>query len=67
MADRRASRAVTDFIVIPVIILLGIFITANVIDSMLNLNNETFRVLFTGIGGISCFILYFKRKIEEYS
>ena len=65
MSNKRIDKAITDFIVIPVILLTGLYVTASFIDSMLHLNNETFKILFTGIGGILCLILHFKAKIKE--
>jgi len=65
LGEDRISKAITDFIVIPLIVLIGIYVTASVIDSMLQLNNETFRIIFTGVGGVGFFIYYFKRKLSE--
>jgi hypothetical protein len=64
--DRKINKAVYDFIVIPVIVLLGLYITAALLDSMLQLNNQTFRTLFTLVGGIPALALYFKSKMREY-
>lgn len=65
MGEDRVNKAITDFIVIPVIVLIGLYVTASVIDSMLHLNNETFKIIFTGVGGVPFFIYYFKRKMSE--
>lgn len=65
MSEDRVDKAIKDFIVIPVIVLIGLYVTASVIDSMLQLNNETFRIIFTGVGGVPFFIYYFKRKMSE--
>ena len=63
--ENRIDKAITDFIVIPAIILIGLYVTAAIIDSMLQLNNQTFRIIFTGIGGVPAFIYYFKKKMSE--
>ncbi len=65
MGEDRVDKAIKDFIVIPVIVLIGLYVTASVIDSMLQLNNETFKIIFTGVGGVPFFIYYFKRKMSE--
>lgn len=65
MGEDKVDKAIIDFIVIPVIVLIGLYVTASVIDSMLQLNNQTFRIIFTGVGGIPFFIYYFKRKMCE--
>jgi len=65
LGEDRVEKAIQDFIVIPVIVLIGLYVTASIIDSMLHLNNETFKIIFTGVGGIGFFIYYFKRKMSE--
>jgi len=66
LAKSRVDRAIEDFIVIPFVALLGIYITAVLLDSMLQINNVMFRIIFGGVGGVSFIIYYFKRKISEY-
>ena len=62
----RVDKAVEDFIAIPVVALLGIYIAALLVDSMLHVNNQTFVLIFTGVGGVPFLIIYFKKKIAEY-
>jgi hypothetical protein len=64
--DRKINKAITDFIIIPMIVLIGLYITAALVDSMLQWNNQTFRTLFTLVGGIPALALYFKGKMSEY-
>jgi hypothetical protein len=59
----QVDKAIEDFILIPAVVLIGIYVTSALIDSMLQLNNETFRAIFTGVGGIAFFIYYFKKKM----
>ncbi len=63
--EDRVDEAVKDFIVIPAIVLIGLYVTASIIDSMLQLNNQTFRIIFTGVGGVPFFIYYFKKKMSK--
>lgn len=65
MSEDRIDKAIADFIVIPAIVLIGLYVTASIIDSMFQLNNQTFRIIFTGVGGVPFFIYYFKRKMSE--
>jgi hypothetical protein len=51
--------------VIPIVILIGLYVTASIIDSFLQLNNETFKLVFAGIGGVGYFIYHFRRKLAE--
>jgi len=63
--QKRIDKAITDFIVLPVIILLGLYIVAAMIDSMMGTPNQTFRVIFAGVGGVAYFIYYFRKKMRE--
>lgn len=65
MNGDRVNKAIEDFIVIPAIILIGLYVTAAIIDSFLHLNSETFRMVFAGIGGVGYFIFYFRKKLSE--
>lgn len=62
MGERQLNDAIENFVAIPLIILIGLYMTASAIDPFLNLNNQTFRIIFTVIGGIPSLILFFKRK-----
>jgi hypothetical protein len=63
--DERTNEALWDFLVFPLIVLIGIYVVAAVLDSILGLNNQSFVIIFTGIGGFGFIIYYFKTKIEE--
>ena len=63
--QNRIDKAIADFIVIPAIILVGLYVTAALIDSMLGTPNETFRVIFAGVGGVAYFVYYFRKKMSE--
>jgi len=61
----ESEKDIYRFIVKPMIILLGIYIVSVLVDSMLGLNNETFKLVFTGIGGVPFLIYYYKKEIEK--
>jgi uncharacterized membrane protein len=63
--NNRIDKAIADFIVIPAIVLIGIYVAASLVDAMLQLNNQTFRILFTAVGGVPALAYYFKRKMAE--
>jgi hypothetical protein len=63
--QNRIDKAIADFIVIPAIVLIGLYVTATIIDALLQLNNQTFRIIFTGVGGVPFFIYYFRRKMSQ--
>lgn len=62
---RQSDNDIYRFIVKPMIILLGIYIASVLVDSMLGLNNQTFQLVFTGVGGVPFLIYYFKKEIEK--
>ena len=59
------EKAVEEFIVLPLIALIGIFVASSLVDSMLQINNETFRLVFTGVGGVPFLVYYFKKKLAK--
>ena len=65
MGENQVSKAVEDFIVYPLIILIVLYIVASAIVPFLHLNNQTFRIIFTLSGGIPTLIFFFKNKIRK--
>lgn len=65
MPKSRVDKAIEDFIVIPLIVVIGIYVVASVIGSILGLNNEFVKWFFAAVGGIGYFIYYFKKKMSE--
>jgi hypothetical protein len=63
--EDKIDKAIYDFIILPAIVLIGLYITAALIDTMLGTPNSTFRILFVGVGGILYFINYFRRKMSN--
>ena len=63
--EDKINKAIYEFIILPTIVLLGLYITAALIETMLGTPNSTFRILFAGVGGILFFISYFKRKMSK--
>jgi hypothetical protein len=63
--SKRVDKAIEDLIVIPVVIMFGLYITGAVVDSMLQ-TNFTFKILFAGVGSIPFLIYYYRKKISEY-
>ena len=60
-----ATEAMADFIVIPSIILIGLYILASIFEFILNPNIDQFKLIFVAIAGIPIFILYLKEKLTN--
>ena len=63
MGEGQVNKAIENFIAIPIIILIGLYMTASAIDPILQLNNQTFRIIFTVTGGVPTLTFFFKKKI----
>lgn len=58
------NKLVGDFIVVPIVVLLGIYIAGVFVTELFNLPNAM-QYLFHGVGGIGFLVLYFRKKIGE--
>ena len=65
MGENEVSKAIEDFIAIPLIIIIGLYMVASAIVPFLQLDNQTFRIIFTLAGGIPTLIFFFKNKIRK--
>ena len=61
----EAATAMADFIVIPSIILIGLYIIASILEVILNPNISQFKLIFLAISGTPIFILYLKEKLTN--
>ncbi|MDH5690173.1 MAG: hypothetical protein OEY81_01930 [Candidatus Bathyarchaeota archaeon] len=65
MGENQVSKAIEDFIVIPLIIIIGLYMMASAIVPFLHLDNQTFRIIFTLAGGIPTLAFFFKKKMRK--
>jgi hypothetical protein len=65
VGESQLNSAIENFVAIPLIIIIGIYMAASAIDPILQLNSPTFRVTFTVAGGIPSLTLFFKKQIEN--
>ncbi len=63
--EAEAATAMWDFIVMPLLIFVGLFIIASICEAILNLNIESFKLTFLAITSIPIFILYLKEKLTS--
>jgi hypothetical protein len=61
------DELVKDFIVFPIIVLLGIYVTATFICTLFfGFSNQFVSGFFTAVGGVGYFVNYFMRKMGEH-
>ena len=65
VSEEEAATAMYDFIVIPSLILIGLYIIASLFEFVLNPNIEQFKLIFIAIAGTPIFILYLKEKLTN--
>ena len=65
MGESQLNDAVENFVAIPLIILIGIYMIANSVAPFLNLNSLTFKVVFTISAGIPSLALFFIQKLNK--
>lgn len=65
--EKDATEAIADFIIIPLLFLLGLFVIASLVEIALNANIVQFKLLFIAIAGAPLYILYFREKLTEKS
>lgn len=65
MGESQLNDAVENFVAIPLIILIGIYMIANSVAPFLNLNSLTFKVVFTISAGIPSLALFFMQKLNK--
>ena len=58
------DKTVRDFIVTPIVALIGIYVAGVFVKELFNLPNAI-QYLFHGVGGIGFLIYYFRKKIGE--
>ncbi|PVX24629.1 MAG: hypothetical protein CW716_09670 [Candidatus Bathyarchaeum sp.] len=63
MVENQLNKAIENFVAIPLIILIVIYMIASAIDPILNLNSPTFRVVFTISAGIPSLTLFIKKQL----
>ena len=66
MGQSDIDEAVKNFVVIPVIVLLGIYVAATFTSTLFfGFSNQFVSGFFTAIGGVGYFVNYFRNKMSE--
>ena len=62
VGEQQTNKAIENLVARPIMILIGIYMTASAIDPLLQLHSQVFRTTFTIVGGILILGLFFKTK-----
>jgi uncharacterized membrane protein YbhN (UPF0104 family) len=65
LEKEQLNKAIENCVAIPLIALIGLYLTASAIDPLLQLNNQTFRITFTIAAGIPAITLFFKKNLSN--
>jgi hypothetical protein len=65
LEKEQLNKAIENCVAIPLIALIGLYLTASAIDPLLQLNNQTFRITFTITAGIPAITLFFKKNLSN--
>ena len=65
LGEAPLTDVIETFIAIPVIIVIGLYLLACAIAPLVDLNNLTFRLIFTLAGGVPTLIFYSKSQIKR--
>jgi hypothetical protein len=66
VGEGQYNKAIENFIAVPLIILISLYITASAIDPILQLNNSTFRIMFTIAGGTPTLLFFFRKQTTKH-
>ncbi len=65
MNEDQVSEVLVTFIAIPLIMIIALYLVACVIAPLVDLNNQTFRIIFTLAGGVPTLFFYQKSQIKR--
>jgi hypothetical protein len=65
LGEDQFTDVIVTFIAIPSIIIIGLYLLACTIGPLFDLNNLTFRIIFTLAGGVPTVIFYSKNQIKR--
>ncbi|MEJ2241026.1 MAG: hypothetical protein P8Y18_02645 [Candidatus Bathyarchaeota archaeon] len=65
MGESKINDAIITFVAIPLIIIIGLYLIACTVAPIAQLNNQTFKIIFTLAGGIPTLLFYSKGQIKR--
>jgi hypothetical protein len=58
----QVEETIVNFIAIPLMMIIALYLLACVIAPLINLNTQAFRLIFTAAGGTPILVIYQKSK-----
>lgn len=65
LGESKINDAIITFVAIPLIIIIGLYLIACTVAPIAQLNNQTFKIIFTLAGGIPTLLFYSKGQIKR--
>jgi hypothetical protein len=66
VSNTKVDNAIQDFIVIPLIVIIGIYVVASVLSSLFfGSDNQFVNGFFAAVGGVGYFVMYFRKKMAK--
>lgn len=65
LGENQVGKTIEDFIAMPLIIIIGLYMMASAIVPFINLDNQNFSIIFTLSGGIPTLTFFFKSKMRK--
>jgi len=65
LGEIRVSDSILNLTAISFIIIIGYYLLASALGPLVDLNNQTFKVIFTLVGGIPSVLFYLKIQTNE--
>jgi uncharacterized RDD family membrane protein YckC len=65
LEEAKIGEVIVTFIATPLILIIALYLIACIIAPLVNLNNQTFRIIFTLAGGAPTLFFYQKNQIKK--
>ena len=67
LSEAQFGEIIINIIAIPVIMFIGFYLLACSIAPIVDLNNQTFKIIFTLAAGVPTLLFYLKNQLEIHS
>lgn len=65
LGESEINEVIMTFVAIPLIIIIGLYLIACTVAPIAQLDNQTFKIIFTLAGGIPTLLFYSKSQIKR--
>jgi hypothetical protein len=63
--EAKVGEIIVTFIATPLIIIIALYLLACIVEPLIHLNNQTFKIIFTVAGGVPSLFIYQKNQIKK--